>query len=332
VQNEPNLAGRPGLRRPNCAKQSQTCAGWDIWGQCARRRAIVQNKANSRRAGPLGPDVQTKPICRRGARKTIAKARGLDDATPSGERANKANLPPGQPAEPSLGPIVQNEPNSCHRGRSCETKPIPGSAGGARHGGRGAWRAIVQNEPNLAPVSGNGRAGRPRGGLGRRSIAQNGPNFCHRADHAKQDAPDKSLVQPKRPTISARKRRSKPNSATFVVRVKQSQFPAAPGQSRHGGRGAWRAIVQNEANARRSVEYEVSSVKLENPASSLPSLPASNFTLPTSNEPPPRRQCEPDSCCLRGGLVYSLRSRQNGVLWRSRLRASSKEQNERAAQ
>jgi hypothetical protein len=47
-----------------------------------------------------------------------------------------------------------------------------------------------------------------------------------REDGAKQDAHDKSQVQPNRPAISARKRGSKPASATFVVGVKQSQFAA----------------------------------------------------------------------------------------------------------
>jgi hypothetical protein len=45
VQNEPNLAGRAGSRRAKCAKQSQTWAGWGIWGP-ARGKPIVQNEAN----------------------------------------------------------------------------------------------------------------------------------------------------------------------------------------------------------------------------------------------------------------------------------------------
>jgi hypothetical protein len=53
---------------------------------------------------------------------------------------------------------------------------FPAVQGGSRPGGREAWRAIVQNEANLAPVSGNGRAGKP-GGLGRGSIVQNEANF-----------------------------------------------------------------------------------------------------------------------------------------------------------
>jgi hypothetical protein len=44
------------------------------------------------------------------------------------------------------------------------------------------------------------------------------PTRCRR-ELALFDAPDKSLVQPNRPAISARKRGSKPNSATFVVGV-----------------------------------------------------------------------------------------------------------------
>jgi hypothetical protein len=46
----------------------------------------------------------------------------------------------------------------------------------------------------------------------------------HQGNCAKQDTRDRSLVQPDRPAISARKRGAKPNSATFVVGIKQSQF------------------------------------------------------------------------------------------------------------
>jgi len=39
-----------------------------------------------------------------------------------------------------------------------------------------------------------------------------------------------------------------PSAMAVKIRAKQSQFPAAPGGARPGGRRPWRAIVQNKAN------------------------------------------------------------------------------------
>ncbi len=65
VQNEPNLegyrAGAPDRPRADCAKQSQTCAGWGIWGiaapgrgDCTKRTQFPATPAGT---GPEGTRV-----------------------------------------------------------------------------------------------------------------------------------------------------------------------------------------------------------------------------------------------------------------------------------
>jgi hypothetical protein len=95
---------------------------------------------------------------------------------------------------------------TCNEPRKNKAKLGQDGTSGGRRAREGA---IVQNEAN-SPAAPGGRG--PQG-------------WGTRGNCAKQDAPDKSLVQPTRPAISARKRGSKPSSATFVVGVKQTQCP-----------------------------------------------------------------------------------------------------------
>jgi hypothetical protein len=177
-------------RGDDYAKQSQTWAGWGIWGPGgspsplrppARPRSIVRNEPNFRRGGPLeladrakqtqfggvkcakrtqfattaqglaGLIVRNKAnfppgrspagACHAkqsqfasGARKTIAKASGLDAGAPK-RHSSRLGTPAAR--RTIAGPIVQNEPNF----RRCRVGRGPRAVG---HG------ANVQNEPNLA--------------------------------------------------------------------------------------------------------------------------------------------------------------------------------------
>ena len=57
------------------------------------RPEIGASRQSHQQSGPRGRSRQTNPICRRETGKTIAKAAGLDAATPQGQSApNEANL------------------------------------------------------------------------------------------------------------------------------------------------------------------------------------------------------------------------------------------------
>ena len=213
MQNEANLA--PGVR-----KWARQLALGGLG-----RESIVQNKANVPRAGRTGQGCryrllwgqtcETNPIWLSQERMLTAemkKSYGRNRRmTTMGKRSQ---FTASRQAEPSLGPTMRNEPNFCQRGRSCETKPIPGGAG---------W------------VEARGKKG----------VAGN---------RAKR-----SQFGPRCPEMGARRR--------------------APGPRP-------RADCAKRSQSGESLECEASNVKLENPASSPPGLPTSNFTLQASNEPP----------------------------------------------
>jgi hypothetical protein len=84
VQNEPNFGERTGRGREPVVQTKPICP---------TRTEIGTGRRSHQRRGRLGTLRQTNPICDRRAGKTIAKARGLDDATRQAASApNKANL------------------------------------------------------------------------------------------------------------------------------------------------------------------------------------------------------------------------------------------------
>lgn len=156
-------------QRPDCAKQSQTWVGWDIWGTAPQRgqlcktnpipmglggtelgddRRLCETKPIPRTGGggrgfrhvthlprsqlcktnpiwpglgrvrfPVGERCETKPIARSGAPK-----RCLDCGFRIADWMADLRREAGPPV--CAGQNAQNEPNSCHWGRLCKTKPI----------------------------------------------------------------------------------------------------------------------------------------------------------------------------------------------------------------
>ena len=217
VRNKPNFGGRRArthdLRRAKHAKQSQTGAGWGIWGQyvghlcktnpistcpAAGRTPIVRNKANfpggtgrGEASGPWdeGQMRQTNPISvGRDARRAIVR--------------NKPNFRVldmyKQTQFLSGGTGGTNKANSLGwdrgvRARATGDGPLPGAAKrtqfAARHPGP-RW-SIAQNEPNLdlsrcqpytgrtkqSQFPGRHRTGRSQRTVGRGANAPNEPNL-----------------------------------------------------------------------------------------------------------------------------------------------------------
>jgi hypothetical protein len=125
AQNEPNLAGRPGLQRPNCAKQSQTWAGWDIWGTTHQG----------------GQSCETKPI---------PGGPGWDGAAGAWDTGQMCKTNPIRES----GPVQAG-------GRSCETKPIWPRLGRTLTGERCETKPILPARPGMG-AGGRGRE-EPRG-------------------------------------------------------------------------------------------------------------------------------------------------------------------------
>jgi hypothetical protein len=74
--------------------------------------------------------------------------------------------------------------------------------------------------------------------------------------------------------------------------------------------------LQNKANLHRSVKFEVSSVKVENPASSPSSLPTSNFTLQTSDGPLAGPVVQTNPICRHGqGWTRAGEVARGAVAW-----------------
>jgi hypothetical protein len=179
----------------------------------------------------IGPFVRNKPkLGRAGASGGTARQGGpMAQNEPNSAIADSGQTCAGRaPAacRPDPGePIVQNEPNFPqprypfiplfrHSGMPaaslpCKTNPIGPGQGRVR---RGLWdEGCCTNKPN------SGRYANPAIGV---------PG---RAKRAKQDAPDKSLVQPNRPAISARKRGSKPTRRLLSWASNKANFFGRPG-------------------------------------------------------------------------------------------------------
>jgi hypothetical protein len=157
----------------DCAKRSQTWAGWAIWGTAHQGgRLCKTNPILPVGQGPRESEMgKTNPICQRQSCET------------------KPNLgAPGVSGGPPRAGSLSCETKPIRQGQSCETKPIPGPVG--RRPGDGERGAIVRNKANFT--------GRPEpqrmkcakrtqfpavpGGQGRRGggggpIAQNEANF-----------------------------------------------------------------------------------------------------------------------------------------------------------
>jgi hypothetical protein len=262
VRNEPNLetcrAGTPNLPRANYAKQSQTWAGWDIWGTAHPERPIMQNEANFQIAD-CGPRSQPGL--------TIL---WIGDRPAAGR--------PLRPVASGLrGPVVQTNPIGWRQ--SCETNPI--------------WRAYRARQSQLPP--GRSRAGTPnprrvdyakRSQFGGRDM-RNEPNFG-RGGRREPPSFQYSIIPPFRSNADCAKRTQFPagpggtgpqGRGTWVKCAKQTQFGrlcraafprpstlrprpwagggcakrtqfrAEPGGPGLGGQGT---NVQNEANLRRA--------------------------------------------------------------------------------
>jgi hypothetical protein len=160
-------------RRPNCAKQSQTWAAWDIWGMvaCRRRGEMCQTNPIPGNRPKRGSAVQTKPIPRLRIgdgpaaggptvpNKPNSRQRGwplgLDSAkqsqsgpagpAPGADCAKRTQFPAARMAAGAgfcqTKPIWPGQSDSgC---RLCQTKPIP-------RRGRLGGRSILRNKPNSA--------------------------------------------------------------------------------------------------------------------------------------------------------------------------------------
>jgi hypothetical protein len=165
-------------------------------------RGSCTNKANSKkRRGPahdlLGALRHTKPICHRRAGKTIAKARGLDAATPKGDKRAKQSqfAPKCQTGQVLLGKgfmVIytstgpqQNKANS----QRCRVERGPGNGGRAvlykqsqfaAEPQVGGWTARSMRAKRTQ-FARQGRAGRGQRGMGRGANARNKPNVSGRS-------------------------------------------------------------------------------------------------------------------------------------------------------
>jgi len=129
-KNEANFQGcfrcEVSSSKPESRRAKQTQSGQT--GNCAKRTQFGSG-------GQLCKMRQTNPIRPRRARRTIAKASGLDDATPGGDKcAKRSQLP---------RPIVQNEPNFAGRpgpwrAKCAKRSQFPALPSGTRPQGRGA--------------------------------------------------------------------------------------------------------------------------------------------------------------------------------------------------
>jgi hypothetical protein len=234
--------------------------------------------------------------------------------------------------------------------QSCKTNPVSGTGAdrtkqsqfpagrvGRGLGSEGRGGQSCKTNPIWPPVSGNGRAGRPRGPRPKVDCAK----------RTQFPPPGRScetkpiwLSQERMLTVEMKK--SYGGNRRMTTLGKQSQFTVSPQAEPPLG-----STMRNEPNSchrdplggTKPIRGGAGWVEATGARDGGKRAKRTQFAArPVARASCPchytalRRHYEPDSCCLRGGLVYSLRSRQNGVLWRSRLRASSKGQNERAAQ
>ncbi len=229
--------------------------------RAGRRAARLRRAGRSQRDGRCLR--QTNPIRARGARKTIAKAGGLDAATPEGTNVpNEPNLPPA--ALGPAGPIVRNKanfrrdqtrqtnpisclhagrrrarqrcPSRCHWTKACKTKPIPSRPK------RGTTPLLERSYAELA--------------IQRASAKQSqfaaGPRGPRPAGRGPWDAVQTKPICPRRIGMAI---------------TRAFGLDDATGQETN---------VQNEPNFGGSFEFGVPSVKMGKVA-----VRASDFTLPT---------------------------------------------------
>jgi len=243
AQNEPNFANRDRAwgTRGECAKRTQFPAhrishhstilsfhhssptpivqNEPNLGRCSRREPHCSSIPSFQHSNPPVP-VGTRPQGR-GTRGNRAKrSQFLACGLRIGDRPAAGRLPCAPPracASQSCKtkPMVPERPGMGAGCRGCEAPPESDCAKRSQFG----WLAEDPEDEmcKTNPIS---------GGRGDPSFHDSIiPVFQSDADCAKQDAPDKSRDQPNRSLVSTQKRRSESDSGTFVVGVKQSQFP-----------------------------------------------------------------------------------------------------------
>jgi hypothetical protein len=141
-QNKANFGESEHAWRPNCAKQSQTWAGWDIWG------TPCQGGGNRAKRTQFGPGQASRAMAgaNRAKRTQFPASQGL--GTPDCAKRTQFGWSAGGP-----------------EGQMRKTNPIPARPGGTRPGGRGT---NVRNKPNFPAVPRGARPQR-RGTRGKRA-------------------------------------------------------------------------------------------------------------------------------------------------------------------
>jgi hypothetical protein len=195
-----NLALQNMENRPNLAQAgpgaSRPGGRWQGVRLCKTKQNLGKLEHLGGRSGGVWGTrrvVQTNPIWR-DARcgPSLGPARVGCTNKPNSARSRR-----GSPhKQTQFRPLCRSGDRRSREGKSCETNPIPGEVAGK---------------------------GRP--------IAQKKPNFGQPSPLYKQDAHDKSRDRPSRSWVLAQKRGSNRRVRTFVVRVKQSQFPGRAGRS-----------------------------------------------------------------------------------------------------
>jgi hypothetical protein len=167
VQNEPNLAGRPGHRRAKCAKRTQFLAApGEPWPQGRR------TKANRAKQSQFARSFWKRQVLR--GKRVMVKYTGI--RLPQ----NKANF--RRLAKPPEGPVARNKANSRRAGpwlgQSCKTNPIPGGAGSDGVTGTRDEGESCETKPNLGGLGYVGKGGQRRWGdyAGKWNV-QNEANF-----------------------------------------------------------------------------------------------------------------------------------------------------------
>jgi hypothetical protein len=149
-------AVRPGLRRPNCAKQSQTWAGWDIWGTACQRKG---DRAKQSQFTPARPEVGARPGPGGPAGVPLCKTNPIWRADCAKRTQFPLAQPPRQPIFPGFQPpagdgkaIVRNEPN--FRSQADTGEPASPSAARRTRSPEGARFLWSGKDPagNLVPM------------------------------------------------------------------------------------------------------------------------------------------------------------------------------------
>jgi hypothetical protein len=268
--NKANFGKRTG-RGADYAKQSQTWAGWDIWGMARQRGANYEKRTQSADPGPggYGPGDLTggafsRANCAKQTQFAFEPNEGqvlwgkgvMVNCTYKGHRKNKPNCPK-RGTEAVSGYAGGTRPRGRGAKDKCAKRTQFARQCRAGRGQRGVGRGTnVQNEPN----SRLRRDGRDQGGAGRRTNAQNEPNLPGGAGRdVARGAWDEGQMCKTNPISESWPAGGISQHCTILSFHHSSPMPIVPneansrqGRMGRGPRGVRRgAIVQNKANFHR---------------------------------------------------------------------------------